>query len=195
MDKNIEYRDRQPIPGFEGRYSATADGRIVSEKRTKKSTGGSVQLVKERILKPGKHKQGYLPVVLYGGDGTKKSYLTHRLVASAFGLIELSDPRQQIDHIDNNKSNNRLANLRKATNSENNANGGASVQINNKSGFMGVNWHKQSKKWMAGITKQRKPHYLGLFHCPREAARAYDEKAREFFGEFAFQNFPQGGQS
>jgi len=55
--------------------------------------------------------------------------------------------------------------------------------------FRGVCWHKRLKKWRATIHKNGKSFWLGLFDTEEEAAKAYDAKARELFGEFAYQNF------
>jgi len=55
--------------------------------------------------------------------------------------------------------------------------------------YKGVYWHKLAKKWGARITKNYKQHHIGLFISEKKAAMAYDEKARELFGEFALTNF------
>lgn len=60
----------------------------------------------------------------------------------------------------------------------------------NKSGFKGVHQKPKSKKWRAMITFNRIDYVLGLFENPIEAAQAYDNKAKELFGEHAYLNFP-----
>lgn len=87
------------------------------------------------------------------------------------------------DHIDGNGLNNTRANLRLATTSQNGCNRGA--QANNKSGYKGVAWHKQRKKWRANIRVGGKQVHLGYFATPEEAALVYNKAAREYFGEFA----------
>jgi hypothetical protein len=91
-----------------------------------------------------------------------------------------------LDHIDRNTSNNRIENLRQATASQNSAN--RKIKNTNTSGFVGVSFQRKNKKWRAkaGVI------YLGLFHSREAAARAYDKKAFELYGEFAHLNFPDG---
>jgi len=60
----------------------------------------------------------------------------------------------------------------------------------NRSGFKGVSWNESRKKWRAGICIEGKSIHLGRFTSAQEAARAYDAKAIELFGEFACLNFP-----
>jgi hypothetical protein len=88
----------------------------------------------------------------------------------------------QLDHINRNKSDNRIENLRECTSTQNHGN--ASRQINNTSGYKGVTWHISNKKWMAQI----KGKYLGMFKTAEGAAFAYDNAAIEIFGEFALTN-------
>lgn len=103
--------------------------------------------------------------------------LMHRLVLRASG--------GEIDHIDHDKFNNQKSNLRFCTHSQNHAN----MMGFRSTGFKGVSWSKTHGLWQSQITVQGKNHHLGFFGAPEEAARVYDEKAREFFGEFARTNF------
>lgn len=54
--------------------------------------------------------------------------------------------------------------------------------------FKGVHFHKVNKNWIAAIMKDRKPHHIGSFRTQEEAALAYNIKAKEYFGEFAYLN-------
>ena len=87
-----------------------------------------------------------------------------------------------IDHRDGNPSNNRWANLRPATISQNNAN--RRLHRNNKCGFKGV-IQNHVGSWVATIYKDGRSYYLGSFRTPQEAHAAYVEAARRLFGEFA----------
>lgn len=93
-----------------------------------------------------------------------------------------------VDHKNGNGLDNRRENLRLATTSQNIANApkrrGAYT-----SRFKGVTRHSQGR-WQALVTKDYQRHYLGLFDSEEDAARAYDEKARQLHGEFAWLNFP-----
>ncbi len=90
------------------------------------------------------------------------------------------------DHRNGDGLDNRRANLRPATRSQNNAN--AQKRSNNKSGFKGVHW--DGRKWQAGIRLDGRQRYLGRFDLVEDAARAYDTAACALFGEFARLNFP-----
>lgn len=90
---------------------------------------------------------------------------------------------QQIDHINGDGLDNRRANLRFATQSQNLASA-----RNHKNKYRGVHWNKNLGKWQANIQVNKKLHYLGVFTDDKEAARAYNEAAKEHFGEFAWQN-------
>lgn len=91
-----------------------------------------------------------------------------------------------IDHKNRNGLDNQKCNLRPATYSENRANQGRFQ--NNISGYKGVN--RNGKKWEASINHNGIKYWLGTFTSRIKAARVYDKKAEELYGEFAFLNFP-----
>jgi hypothetical protein len=90
------------------------------------------------------------------------------------------------DHINRDKLDNRKANLRQATRSQNQVNRG--LQSNNTSGYKGVHYDKLRNIWRARVVVDRKGINLGDFKTPEEAAQAYNEKAKELHGEFALLN-------
>jgi len=96
----------------------------------------------------------------------------------------------RVDHKNSDGLDNRRANLRLATQSQNIANARRSL---GSSQFRGVHFQPRYGNWMARITVRGVKHYLGVFPDGAEAARAYDAAAIEMFGEFARPNFPQGG--
>lgn len=97
-----------------------------------------------------------------------KNLLAHRVImAMNFGVW----PEHDVDHIDGNRANNRLDNLRTATRAENRQNVGLSK--NNTSGFTGVSYSKKFGKWVAQIMVGRRSHFLGHFSSPDGAAAAY----------------------
>ena len=60
----------------------------------------------------------------------------------------------------------------------------------NTSGFRGVSPTRSRRKWQAFISTSNKANYLGTFSCAEEAARAYDNAARQLYGKYAILNFP-----
>ena len=65
------------------------------------------------------------------------------------------------------------------------------ISRNNTSGFRGVHFRKSLNKWGVVISKDKKRHYLGTYKTAEEAARAYDAKAKELYGQKARLNFPE----
>lgn len=92
-----------------------------------------------------------------------------------------------VDHIDGDKLNNRIDNLRDAKYQGNNVIN-AQARSDNTSGYKGVTWHKNVGKWHSSVFKSGKRYYCGVHDCKHEAAKAYNEKAKELFGEFAVLN-------
>jgi hypothetical protein len=93
-----------------------------------------------------------------------------------------------VDHKNNDSLDNRKANLRPATRSQNRQN--VPKRKNTSSRFIGVSYSKEEKKWRARITYKGKRIHLGWFDNEIDAARAYDAAARKYYGEFAKVNFP-----
>jgi hypothetical protein len=93
---------------------------------------------------------------------------------------------RQVDHKDGDTLNNRRANLRVATLSQNMYN--RRSNRNSSSRYKGVSYHKKTGKWQAQIRIEGNNKYLGVFGSPEEAARSYNEAAKENFGDFACLN-------
>ena len=94
-------------------------------------------------------------------------------------------PKEEIDHKDTDKNNNKWVNLREATHAENNQN--SDVRRDNPLGFKGVK--RQRNRFTARIVAGKNRYYLGSFLTVEEAAKAYDEAALRLHGEFARTNF------
>lgn len=120
--------------------------------------------------------------------GGKKNAKFHKI--SMHRLIMYAPKGMQVDHINGNTLDNRKENLRICTNAENQHN--SNKPKNNLSGFKGVTWHKNIKIWTASICKDYKKIHLGIFKTKTQAARAYDQAALKYFGEFAKTNFIYG---
>ena len=108
-----------------------------------------------------------------------KVYLAHRLVF----LLHHGYLPEYIDHIDGDRLNNRIENLREATKSQNQWNVGK--RSHNTSGVQNVNWHEQAQKWCVRFRKHNKYVYRKLFKTLEEAKIAADKVRQELFGEFA----------
>lgn len=111
--------------------------------------------------------------------GSRQS--AHRV---AYAISHGHWPKDAIDHIDGNRANNCIDNLRAVTWKENHM----AMRVNRKSAssrFRGVSWDKKRKKWLSSIVANSKQKNLGRYESEHEAARAYDRAAEEagFFKE------------
>lgn len=111
-----------------------------------------------------------------GGRNKKTSVKMHRLIMSVpHGMV--------VDHIDGDGLNNRRSNLRVCTRSENSRNQRKSS--NNTTGFKGVYWLPRDNRFLAKLFVNGKSKQVGSFMTAIEAAKAYNEAAKKYYGEFA----------
>jgi hypothetical protein len=113
------------------------------------------------------------------GGADRKDVFLHRVVNN-------TPEGSMTDHINGDPLDNRSANLRSCTSSQNNIN---KNYVLSASGLRGVTWHKRDQVWQAKIQVDGKQHYLGNFLNPNDAAKAYDKKAVELHKDFAKFNF------
>ena len=125
---NIEFW--RLISGYDN-YEISSHGRVRNNKTN-------------RIMKPSTDKDGY-KIISLTNDEKRKAHKVHRLVAFAF--LDKNDEHTEVDHIDQNKINNMVNNLRWTTKSVNQRN--KSRQHNNTSGESGVCFHKRCNYWVA----------------------------------------------
>ena len=132
-----------------------------------------------RSVKVGQQFGSYHPEGYRKGKLKGKFYREHRLVwLYHYGAW----PKDQIDHINGVKDDNRIENLRECTHQQN--------QFNKKSWgktspYKGVYWYKQRKKWRAQYKHKGKLYYLGLFETGEEAAEAYRKATEHLHKEYA----------
>jgi hypothetical protein len=167
MSDNIECWRK--VKGFEN-YLVSTMGRIYN-KTNKRYLYGTLR------------SDGYMQVCL-SKNGKRSLKLMHRLVAEAFILNP--ENLSMVDHHDTDRSNNKLSNLRWASNQDNQRN--SKKQIGCSSKYKGVYWNKRANKWKSCICVNHVKMYLGYFTDELDAAKAYNKKAAEIFGLFALLN-------
>jgi len=153
LEKDIQKYIKENFVYSEGVFTRKSNGKIVG---TKQNHGYIQCSIKTKNFK--------IRILLH-----KLIFLYH------YGYIP-----KVIDHIDRDKSNNKIENLREATKSLNEANTGPRPK--NKSGYKGVCWHRAAKKWRVTL---REKHY-GLFEDLKEAVDEYNKLSKEVYGEFAY---------
>lgn len=124
-------------------------------------------------------REGYVSTNLWDDD-KKKSIRMHRLI------VNVSSKKDEIDHINNNKKDNRKCNLRIVTRSQNGMNRG--LQSNNKTGVTGVTFYEPYDKWNSQIALNGRHINLGYFSDFEDAVKARKEAEEKYFGEYSYDN-------
>ena len=114
------------------------------------------------------------------GNINRKSFLAHRV---AWAIHYGEWPQNTIDHINGNSADNRLANLRSATQQQNCCNRRNPMPL--ESGIRGARWDKKCRRWFSVITSKGKQHFLGYYETAEQAHKAYIDAANLHHGEFA----------
>ena len=160
-------------------YEVTDDGKLSRLRATYKTNKGP----KVKLGVGFDYLDAQSGYMLFGckldAKSKRRNIKSHRMI---FYLTNGYLP-DEVDHIDHNKANNLPGNLRGSSRSQNCQN--TSSRINSTSRFLGVCWFKKNSKWMAQISTNGKKIYLGSFTCEKEAAKAYNKAATEYYGEFA----------
>ena len=120
------------------------------------------------------HHSGYLFIQI-----NSKTYLAHRVIF----LYHHGFLPQYIDHIDGNKSNNKIENLREATRHQNSFN--TKLYKTNTSGIKGVNWSKSAKKWEVRVQINNKRKCFGIYENNELAELVAIEARNKYHGNFA----------
>lgn len=161
------------VPGYEGLYQASNLGSVKSLDRLVLYSDGSKRIHKGRILSAS--VKIYKKVQLTK-DKKVKDFLVHQLVAMAFlGHIPCGLKRI-VDHINNDKLDNRVENLQITTVRVNNS----KDQKNKTSKYTGVHWYKQKKCWRATVCINRKNIHLGNFENEYDAYLEYKKAVKKY---------------
>jgi hypothetical protein len=155
----------KPIEGYEN-YEISNFGNVKNIKTNtiKKSCIGS---------------SGYYDIELFKNN-KRKHFLLHRLVALTF--IENPENKYCVDHIDRNKTNNNVNNLRWASLSENNMNIG--LKSHNKSTCSGVFFDKKLNKWVVHININKVQKHVGVYTSFEDAVKARKKQETIYYKEF-----------
>lgn len=112
-------------------------------------------------------------------------YERHNAHRLAFLYVHGKFPDGEVDHINGDRGDNRLINLRVVNRQQQCMN--TAKRADNSSGFKGVAFHRGSGRWRARIKKNGKEISLGLYDTPEQAGEAYIEASAIVFGEYARQ--------
>lgn len=116
------------------------------------------------------NERGYRRIFFCSKTGEKMSIKAHQLAwFMYYGVM----PTMQLDHINQNKSDNSINNLRDVTSAENQKN--LKLSVTNKSGVIGVCWHKHGKKWSAQVQSDGVKYHLGMYEDISDAEKAVKE--------------------
>lgn len=116
-------------------------------------------------------------------DANANGYVRNKKVGYLHRIIMNAPDDMDVDHKDGNTLDCRKSNLRVCAHVGNMCN--TTKRADNTSGYKGVSWHKQRSKWAAQIHVKGKHISLGLHEDDKDAARAYNDAAIKYFGEFA----------
>lgn len=150
------------IPTFEGLYSASTNGDIISHRGNE-----------PRVLKPKKTKEGY-SMYVFSVDNVRRCVLGHQMVIWAFKGIEPNGHNHQVHHIDGDKQHNALLNL-EITNPRSHG----LVHAKGKSKKPGIAWFKRNQKWGVNLWVDGKRKFFGLYETEDEAHKVREKALKE----------------
>lgn len=117
------------------------------------------------------------------GRGYAETWMKTRTVRMHRFIIGCDDLHKVVDHIDGNPLNNQKKNLRICNVQQNTRN--SKVHRDNPTGYKGVSWDKSRNKFESCIRVNKKKKHLGRFECAIDAAKAYNEAALKYYGEYS----------
>ena len=159
------------IPNYEGCYQASNLGMVRSLDRIVTFSNGRKQFYKGKLIK-GSVNKGYRRTTL-NIEGVGRNFLFSRLVAMAFLGHEPDGHELVVDHINGDKSDDRLENLRIVTNRANRSTCFRSNEESFSSEYVGVSWSKRNSAWRSQIAHNGVVTGLGYYDTELEAYNAY----------------------
>jgi len=157
------------VKDFDGLYQVSNNGVVKAlEKKVFYNDHRGFRINPERILKEATRKDGYNYIVLCN-NGFKKTFNVHQLVAMAFLNHTPCGFKLVINHINFNKSDNRVENLEIVSMRENSN----QKHLKSSSDFVGVRFNKRDNKWLSSIVYNKKAVFLGNFDSEIEAHQYY----------------------
>lgn len=163
------------VKNYEGIYQISSIGRIKSLDRVITRSNGSTLTIRGKLLTTRLCIAGYDSVGLRKPREKKVYKRIHQLVAESFLNHNSCGHKIVVDHIDNNKSNNKLSNLQVISHRQNSS----KDRINCSSKYTGVHWDKNNNKWISTIRINGEKKYLGSFDNELEASLTYRSKLHE----------------
>ena len=160
------------IKGYEGLYQVSNLGRVKCLPKEWITGKGTTRSHKGKIKRLG-IRNGYYQTSL-SKNGIKKCFQVHQLVAIAFLNHTPCGHELVVDHIDDNKQNNRVDNLQIVTQRFNSH----KTQGKYSSKYKGVHWNKKISKWVSKITINGKTKHIGVFKCELAAHLAYRKELK-----------------
>jgi hypothetical protein len=163
------------ILNYEGYYQVSNLGNIKALERSYLNKGKYLAVRKEMLLTPVVNSHGYYVVTLCK-KSKYKCFRIHQLVAQSFlnHILQGSTTYNVVDHINNNKLDNRLENLQIVSNRINTSKN----KQNKTSKYTGVSWRNKSQKWVSYIRDGNKTLFLGEYVNEDDAYNAYCEKLK-----------------
>lgn len=163
IDNEIKTEQWKDLPNYDGIYQVSDLGRVMCKRK-----------IKDKILLQRITNVGYLRTTLHY-YGKRKTKSIHQLVAVTFLNHIPCGMKLVVNHKNFVKTDNRKTNLEIVTNRENSN----KKHIPSTSKYVGVDYHKRTKKWRARIVINKKLIHLGLFDSDKLASICYEEKLKE----------------
>jgi len=175
MRIDLEGEIWKDVVGYEGLYQVSNLGRVYALPKEWKTGRYSHKRSHDgKLLSLNISTVGYYKA-LFSKNGKKRNIDIHQLVAQSFLSHVRCGYKIVVDHINNNKLDNRVENLQLVTQRYNTT---KSI-IKCSSSYIGVSWVERNKKWRAQISKNNNKVYLGLFNCEIQAHLAYQKALKE----------------